>query len=126
MCYTIGPVAQCDKWTSAPVGHLGYDRAMYELVFDPEDAYEALDGLLDTDPVLYNRVYDLIDAIRVDPRTPQAPGRTKAMVDLDGEPLLGVCIRSPRGEVAVLWGVRTDSDGDFVKVAYIGDNVLRL
>lgn len=105
---------------------MGYTGIMLRLVYDPEDAHASLEGLYTTDPVLYNRVYDLIDALVEDPRRPAFPGHPKAMLDRDGEPLLGIAVRSPQGEVAVVWGVRTDDDGAVVKVAYIGENVLRL
>lgn len=97
------------------------------IVYDPIEAFDRLDALYDTDPVLYDRVYDLLERIQDDPHRPETAGRVHSLRDKDDMPLLGTSVRSPHGEVAVVWGQRSDDEGDVVKVAYIGDNsVLRL
>ena len=45
---------------------------------------------------------------------------------MTGVPISALTVRSGDEETLVIWGVRNDADGAFIKVSYIGDNLLGL
>lgn len=79
----------------------------------------ALDSIDALDDVLYGRVYDLIDALKVDPFAPDTPGRVH-MLTADGKAVRAKVVRSGSDEVMVLWVAERPD----VRVIYVGPNTV--